>query len=344
MKERGRNARSCLAAARAFAKSDPLLRESLPKWHRRPASSSASSSCCSPRKAGCQHGCDGRQRCAQARRGEDRARRGEARHAGPRNGASFSTRSTATFAARRDEKPNSRLRVEASDNPNGARGVSSGRSASSSSRWRCGDKDRRSRPARPPLVSGRAPGVRPLDGDAEKWMESNPSAFFEIVRLRQGDAGPRRCGGAGGRVLRRQGIDVGGEYAFDNTLWAGISRYAALFDPSLVATPEYSETATSTATGCCPSAISLGNGREARRKDDSKTARSFLSLSSRTSLSNGPLTSERRISLAAVTVTSAFSNSNSHRPFRNTTGSFSSGLRPMRPPRPSLSAPRASSL
>ena len=84
------------------------------------------------------------------------------------------------------------------------------------------------------LASGRSMAIR-----TRGWMESNPSAFFEIVGYVKAMQG-RRCGRVRDRVAAfcvDRGIDVGGEYAFDNTLWAGISRYAALFDPSLVGDP-----------------------------------------------------------------------------------------------------------
>lgn len=84
------------------------------------------------------------------------------------------------------------------------------------------------------LASGRRMAER-----TRAWMESNETAFFEIagyVKAMQG----RGCGRVRDRVAAfcvDRGIDVGGDYAFDNTLWAGISRYAALFDPSLAGDP-----------------------------------------------------------------------------------------------------------
>ena len=61
-------------------------------------------------------------------------------------------------------------------------------------------------------------------------------AGFNVLVAVQG----RGCGRVRDRVAAfcvDRGIDVGGDYAFDNTLWAGISRYAALLDPSLAGDP-----------------------------------------------------------------------------------------------------------
>lgn len=94
--------------------------------------------------------------------------------------------------------------------------------------------------ARAYTVSGeRLDSGRRIAERTAAWMEGNEDAFFAIagyVKSMQG----RGCGRVRDRVAAfcvDRGIDVGGGYAFDNTLWAGISRYAALFDPSLVGDP-----------------------------------------------------------------------------------------------------------
>ncbi len=82
---------------------------------------------------------------------------------------------------------------------------------------------------------------RKLAEDTARWMEHNEHSFYALHRyLLQ-----MRSNGIKGRVRDRmaafcvdKSISVGNDpYAFDNNLWAGISRYMVLFDRSLVGSP-----------------------------------------------------------------------------------------------------------
>ena len=85
------------------------------------------------------------------------------------------------------------------------------------------------------LRSGRQMAVK-----THLWMERNENAFFAIYnyvkeKQRKGCKGRLRDRVASYCVDNQ--IVVGGDYAFDNTLWAGISRYLVLHDRSLLNDP-----------------------------------------------------------------------------------------------------------
>lgn len=75
----------------------------------------------------------------------------------------------------------------------------------------------------------------------QRWMEANEDAFREIHRF----VGFLQQSGCKGRVRDRvaafcvdRGVEVGDSpYAFNNSWWAGISRYLVLHDPSLLGDP-----------------------------------------------------------------------------------------------------------
>lgn len=86
------------------------------------------------------------------------------------------------------------------------------------------------------LASGRGMAERTL-----RWMESNEAAFWKIYRFVK----DMQACGCRGRVRDRvaafcvdERIEVGeSPYTFNNTWWAGISRYLVLHDPSLLDDP-----------------------------------------------------------------------------------------------------------
>lgn len=82
---------------------------------------------------------------------------------------------------------------------------------------------------------------RKMAESTRRWMEGNEPAFRKIYRFVKD---MQRYGGKG-RVRDRvaafcvdQSIEVGdAPYTFNNTWWAGISRYLVLHDPSLLNDP-----------------------------------------------------------------------------------------------------------
>ena len=87
-------------------------------------------------------------------------------------------------------------------------------------------------------ISGeRLQAGRKMAQQTHRWMEDNERGFWQIYRFVKG---MQRDGGKG-RVRDRvaafcvdQSIRVGDEpYTFNNTWWAGISRYLVLHDPTL---------------------------------------------------------------------------------------------------------------
>lgn len=78
---------------------------------------------------------------------------------------------------------------------------------------------------------------RKMAESTRRWMEGNEAAFRKIYRFVKG----MQIQGGKGRVRDRvaafcvdQSIDVGdAPYTFNNSWWAGISRYLVLHDPSL---------------------------------------------------------------------------------------------------------------
>lgn len=82
---------------------------------------------------------------------------------------------------------------------------------------------------------------REMATKVHRWMEANEAAFRKIYGFVKE---MQRTGGRG-RVRDRvaafcvdQSIEVGDEpYTFNNTWWAGISRYLVLHDPSLMEDP-----------------------------------------------------------------------------------------------------------
>lgn len=82
---------------------------------------------------------------------------------------------------------------------------------------------------------------REMATKVHRWMEVNEAAFRKIY----GFVKEMQRTGSKGRVRDRvaafcvdQSIEVGDEpYTFNNTWWAGISRYLVLHDPSLMEDP-----------------------------------------------------------------------------------------------------------
>ena len=82
---------------------------------------------------------------------------------------------------------------------------------------------------------------REMATKVHRWMEANEAAFRKIYGFVKE---MQRTGGRG-RVRDRvaafcvdQSIEVGDEpYTFNNTWWAGISRYLVLHDPTLLEDP-----------------------------------------------------------------------------------------------------------
>lgn len=85
------------------------------------------------------------------------------------------------------------------------------------------------------LIKGRNLARRSL-----MWMESNQQAFFAIYSFLKKLQKEKTKGRVRDRVAAYcidKGINVGDSYAFNNDFWAAISRYAVLFDPSLLSDP-----------------------------------------------------------------------------------------------------------
>lgn len=75
----------------------------------------------------------------------------------------------------------------------------------------------------------------------QRWMEANEAGFrsiYEFVKRMQAEGGRGRVRDRVAAFCVDQSIDVGDSpYAFNNTWWAGISRYLVLHDPSLLGDP-----------------------------------------------------------------------------------------------------------
>ena len=86
------------------------------------------------------------------------------------------------------------------------------------------------------INNGRALAIK-----AQGWMERNGHAFFELYRFVKRLQAEERIGRVRDRVAvwcMAHGIEVGDDpYKFGNAYWAGIARYIALYDPSLVGAP-----------------------------------------------------------------------------------------------------------
>lgn len=82
---------------------------------------------------------------------------------------------------------------------------------------------------------------RKLAYDTHRWMESHESAFRSILRFTQSLKQKKVKGRLRDRVAvycMDNNIRTGnGEYRFGNALWAGVSRYMVLVDPSLKYNP-----------------------------------------------------------------------------------------------------------
>lgn len=74
-----------------------------------------------------------------------------------------------------------------------------------------------------------------------RWMEGNREAFWKIygfVKNMQFDGGKGRVRDRVASFCVDQSIEVGDSpYTFNNTWWAGISRYLVLYDPTLLNDP-----------------------------------------------------------------------------------------------------------
>lgn len=85
------------------------------------------------------------------------------------------------------------------------------------------------------LIKGRNLARRSL-----AWMECNQASFISIYyflkRLQKDEIRGRVRDRVAAHCLDK-GIQVGDSYAFNNDYWAAISRYAVLFDPSLLGNP-----------------------------------------------------------------------------------------------------------
>lgn len=77
--------------------------------------------------------------------------------------------------------------------------------------------------------------------DAKTWMERNKDAFFAIYGFVKSLQSQEKVGRVRDRVAvfcMERGIKVVDEpYKFANAKWAGIARYMALYDPSLIDAP-----------------------------------------------------------------------------------------------------------
>lgn len=86
------------------------------------------------------------------------------------------------------------------------------------------------------LVNGRA-----MARMTNTWMENHKDAFFEIYSFVKSLQAQEKVGRVRDRVAvfcMAKGIHLGYDpYKFGNAYWAGIARYLALYDPSLVGAP-----------------------------------------------------------------------------------------------------------
>lgn len=76
--------------------------------------------------------------------------------------------------------------------------------------------------------------------DVSKWMNGHEDAFWKLYDYVKG----LQASGTKGRVRDRvaifavkSNISVGEQFKFANGYWAGIARYMALYDPSLIEAP-----------------------------------------------------------------------------------------------------------
>lgn len=81
---------------------------------------------------------------------------------------------------------------------------------------------------------------RKLAIETRAWMEANEEAFWLIYRFVKSMQAEEKSGRVRDRVAAfcvDKGIEVGSAYSFNNDYWAGISRYLALHDDSLIGAP-----------------------------------------------------------------------------------------------------------
>lgn len=91
------------------------------------------------------------------------------------------------------------------------------------------------------MTADRLDSGRKMAEQTRRWMEGNERAFLEIYRFVK----DMQVSGGRGRVRDRVAafcvdheIEVGDSpYTFNNTWWAGISRYLVLHDPKLMGDP-----------------------------------------------------------------------------------------------------------
>lgn len=82
---------------------------------------------------------------------------------------------------------------------------------------------------------------RRLAETVHRWMEANRESFFLIYGFVKTMQSKERFGRVRDRVAAfcvDHGIEIDGDpYAFNNTFWAGISRYLVLYDNTLADAP-----------------------------------------------------------------------------------------------------------
>lgn len=117
-----------------------------------------------------------------------------------------------------------------------------------------------------PMSGERLAKGRQIATDTHRWMESHEDAFWAIYGYVKTVKG--------GRVRDRvaswcvdHGIEVDGDpYTFNNTFWAGISRYLILYDPSLRDNPIKLRESAVDCFGLWPvSYLKIGEGNEERK-------------------------------------------------------------------------------
>lgn len=91
------------------------------------------------------------------------------------------------------------------------------------------------------LSAAHLEGGRKMAERTRRWMEGNREAFWKIYRFvkdMQRDGGKGRVRDRVAAFCVDQSIEVGeSPYTFNNTWWAGISRYLVLYDPTLLHDP-----------------------------------------------------------------------------------------------------------
>ena len=91
------------------------------------------------------------------------------------------------------------------------------------------------------ITGERIANGRELALKTHTWMENHEDAFFDIYRYVKGLQGIGKAGRLRDRVAvfcMAHGIRVGNDpYSFGNAYWAGISRYMALYDRTLIGAP-----------------------------------------------------------------------------------------------------------